>query len=440
VTAEIGAVPPTDNGGTKKDFNALLFTLALTPESERPLSSIDIIKKLNRDYAPYNKGTLVASQLSNGPPAGSDIELKLLGDDLSTLQDYGKKVSDYLKSQPGITSVSLSITSGASKIVFTPYQEKLTENGLTVNDTAFLLRTLGSGFTIRNDARLHNDTYDIVLRLGESSALEHPETLGMIAVPTQEGSLPLSSLGNFNLAPNPTLVTREDGKRTLSISAGVSADYSVSTVNADLEKFADTLALPTGYSWKTGGVNDENAKSVQSILQAMLLSAILIFGTMAVQFNSFRKALIVLMVVPLAVSGVFIMFSLFGIPLSFPALIGILALFGIVVNNSIIMVDKINKNMGSGLPLTQAISEGAASRLEPILLTALTTIVGLIPITLSDPIWQGLGGAIIAGLTFSGVAKLFFIPVIYKIWFSETKEEKTLSLPTDDYRASFHTP
>lgn len=440
VTAEIGAVPPSDNGGTKKDFNALLFTLALTPESERPLSSIDIIKKLNRDYAPYNKGTLVASQLSNGPPAGSDIELKLLGDDLSTLQDYGKKVSDYLKSQPGITSVSLSITSGASKIVFTPYQEKLTENGLTVNDTAFLLRTLGSGFTIRNDARLHNDTYDIVLRLGESSALEHPETLGMIAVPTQEGSLPLSSLGNFNLAPNPTLVTREDGKRTLSISAGVSADYSVSTVNADLEKFADTLALPTGYSWKTGGVNDENAKSVQSILQAMLLSAILIFGTMAVQFNSFRKALIVLMVVPLAVSGVFIMFSLFGIPLSFPALIGILALFGIVVNNSIIMVDKINKNMGSGLPLTQAISEGAASRLEPILLTALTTIVGLIPITLSDPIWQGLGGAIIAGLTFSGVAKLFFIPVIYKIWFSETKEEKTLSLPTDDYRASFHTP
>ena len=173
----------------------------------------------------------------------------------------------------------------------------------------------------------------------------------------------------------------------------------------------------------------------------MLLSALLIFGTMVVQFNSFRKALIVLLVIPIAVSGVFIFFALFGIPLSFPALIGVLALFGIVVNNSIIMVDKINKNMESGLPLSQAISEGAASRLEPILLTALTTIVGLIPITLSDPIWQGLGGAIIAGLTFSGVAKLFFIPVIYKIWFTpaENDPEKKPAL-TDDYRQSFHTP
>jgi multidrug efflux pump subunit AcrB len=150
----------------------------------------------------------------------------------------------------------------------------------------------------------------------------------------------------------------------------------------------------------------------------MLLSAVLIFGTMALQFDSFRKALIVLLVIPLAVSGVFVVFALTGTPLSFPALIGVLALFGIVVNNSIIMVDKINKNMGAGLPLDDAIASGAGSRLEPILLTAITTIVGLVPITLSDPIWQGLGGAIIAGLTFSGIAKLFFIPVVFKAWFS----------------------
>ncbi len=371
--------------------------------------------------------TALSSPVSNqaGPPAGSDIELKLLGNDLPTLQEYGKKVSAYLKDRAGVSNVSTSITSGSSKIVFTPNQEKLSENGVSVNDTAFLLRTLGSGFTIKSDARLKDDKYDIILRLGSESTLEHPEMIGLVSVPTGSGTLPLSSLGDFSLAPNPTLITREDGKRTLSISAGVSTDYSVSTINADLETFADTLKLPAGYSWKTGGVNDENNKSVQSILQAMLLSAILIFGTMAVQFNSFRKALIVLMVVPLAISGVFILFSLFGIPLSFPALIGILALFGIVVNNSIIMVDKINRNMDSGLPLTQAVSEGAASRLEPILLTALTTIVGLIPITLSDPIWQGLGGAIIAGLTFSGVAKLFFIPVTYKMWFMEKEIPKT---------------
>lgn len=440
VMAEIGAAPPTDNFVTGKDWNHLLFTLIMQDKKEREHTSGEIVVDLNHRFQSYNHGTLTASQLSGGPPAGSDIELKLLGNDLSTLQAYGQKVSDYLKEQSGITNVSTSITSGSSKIVFDPFQEKLAENGISENDTAFMLRTLGSGFTIKSDARLKDDKFDIVLRLGEASSLEHPESLSMLSVPGNRGALPLSSLGTFSLAPNPTLITREDGKRTLSVSAGVAAGYSVSTINAELEKFADTLKLESGYTWKTGGVNDENNKSVQSILQAMLLSSILIFGTMAIQFNSFRKALIVLMVVPLAVSGVFIMFSIVGIPLSFPALIGILALFGIVVNNSIIMVDKINKNMESGLPLTQAISEGAASRLEPILLTALTTIVGLIPITLSDPIWQGLGGAIIAGLTFSGVAKLFFIPVIYRIWFSTDKEDAPQVTPTDDYRASFHTP
>ncbi len=422
VVAEIGAAPPTDNFVTGKDWNHLLFTLIMTPAKERAHSSGEIVSDLNNKFGSYNKGEFSASQLSGGPPAGSDIELKLLGDDLSKLQDYGKKVSEYLNTQPGVDNVSTSIVSGASKLVFTPYQEKLAEQGLSENDTAFLLRTLGSGFTIKSDAHLKDSTFDIVLRFGDTTDLEHPETLGLISIPVSGSTLPLSALGEMTLEPNPTLITREDGKRTLSVSAGVNDGYSISTVNADLEKFADTLGLSQGYSWKTGGVNDENNKSVQSILKAMLLSAILIFGTMAIQFNSFRKALIVLMVVPLAVSGVFIMFSLVGIPLSFPALIGILALFGIVVNNSIIMVDKINRNMDSGLPLSQAISEGAASRLEPILLTALTTIVGLIPITLSDPIWQGLGGAIIAGLTFSGVAKLFFIPVIYRIWFAEKEQ------------------
>ena len=435
---EVGAAPPTDNFVTGKDWNNLLITLIMEPGKERTLSSGDIVTRLNHEYRSYNRGTFTASQLSGGPPAGSDIELKLRGENLSELKAYGKEVSAYLESQPGVDNVTTSITSGASKIVFSPNQTKLSEHGIGINDTAFLLRTLGSGYTIKSDARLGEEKYDIVLRLGDERSLEHPETIGLLSVTTTDGALPLTSLGDLSLASNPTLITREDGKRTLSVSAGVSSDYSVSTVNADLEKFANTLSLKDGYDWKTGGVNDENNKSVQSILQAMLLSALLIFGTMAIQFNSFRKALIVLLVVPLAVSGVFIVFALFGIPLSFPALIGILALFGIVVNNSIIMVDKINRNMDSGLPLIQAISEGAGSRLEPILLTALTTIVGLIPITLSDPIWQGLGGAIIAGLTFSGVAKLFFIPVIYFIWFSE--KEKVVAPLTDDYRASFHTP
>ncbi len=203
--------------------------------------------------------------------------------------------------------------------------------------------------------------------------------------------------------------------------------YAIQEANADLEKYADSLDLPSGYSWKTGGVNEENQKSVNSILIAMALSFLLILVTMVLQFSSFRKAFIVLLVIPLSISGVFIIFALSNTPLSFPALIGVLALFGIVVKNSILIVDKIAVNEKTKMSFEEAIAEGAASRLEPIALTSLTAILGLTPVTLSDPLWRGLGGAIISGLIFSGTIMLFFIPVVYYLTFKSVRTIKRRS-------------
>jgi multidrug efflux pump subunit AcrB len=156
----------------------------------------------------------------------------------------------------------------------------------------------------------------------------------------------------------------------------------------------------------------------------MLLSFLLIIITMVLQFSSFRKAFIVMLVIPLSISGVFIVFSLTHTPLSFPALIGVLALFGIVVKNAILVVDKINQNLKQKMEFKESVIDAAESRLEPIALTTFATIVGLIPITLSDPLWQGLGGAIIAGLFFSGSLMLFFIPVVYYLMFVGSEGKK----------------
>jgi len=133
-----------------------------------------------------------------------------------------------------------------------------------------------------------------------------------------------------------------------------------------------------------------------------------------------------MLVIPLSIAGVFIIFGLTKTPLSFPALIGLLALFGIVVKNSILVVDKIINNIKAGIPFVDAIVDGSASRLEAIALTTFATIMGLLPITFSDPVWQGLGGAIISGLAFSGTIMLFFIPVVYYIMFvnEEGKAQK----------------
>ncbi len=419
VTAEVGAGVPTDSGFNNSDNSNLLFTIILVPKGERDQTSGDFVKNLNNRYSKsYPHGDFSASQLSGGPPAGSDIQIKLLGENREALIPYIEQLEEYLKKQNGVSDVKSSLEVGSGKIVFTPRAEKLLALGISESEVAFWLRALGNGVTVAEDVRFDEEKRDVVLRVHKEAQVT-PETLSSFQIPTKEGLLPLSSLGDFSLATNPTRITREDGKITLSVSAAVAEGTSVSITNKELETFADNLNLPEGITWKTGGVNEENDKSVQSILQAMVLSAILIFATMTIQFRSFRKSLIALLVIPLAICGVFIVFALFGIPLSFPALIGILALFGIVVNNSIIMVDKINRNLETDMPLIEAVSQGAASRLEPILLTALTTIIGLIPITLSDPIWQGLGGAIIAGLLFSGLAKLFMIPLLYFVFYGE---------------------
>jgi multidrug efflux pump subunit AcrB len=122
-------------------------------------------------------------------------------------------------------------------------------------------------------------------------------------------------------------------------------------------------------------------------------------------------------VIPLAVSSDFFIFALTGTPLSFPALIGILSLFGIVVTNSMFIVDKININLRQGMPFVEAIADSGSSRMEPIILTKLCTVLGLLPITFANALWRGLGGAIIAGLLMASSIMLLFIPVVYYEWY-----------------------
>ncbi len=405
-------------GGGSSSQNNFLITLKLKDKNERKMSSSDIAEELRRKFVNYNTGKLSVAEESGGPPTGADIQIKLFGPDLTTLDNYAGRVEDFLKKQPGATNIDRSIKPGTSKIVFVPDEQKMSQAGLTSDATGFWLRLFATGIkidTIKIDQDL-NLSEDITLRMDTSSS--KAEDIGSVNIPTQNGVMFLSSLGDLELQPNPTLITREGGKRTISVTASVKKGYTVPQVNAKLEEYAkNSLNLSSGYSWTTGGANEENQKSVQTIYQAMVISIILIIITMILQFNSFRKALIVILVIPLSISGVFIIFAVTQTALSFPALVGVLALFGIVVKNSILVVDKITANIKTGMAFSESIADAASSRLEPIALTSICAIVGLIPITISDPLWRGLGGAIIAGLTFSGSIMLIFIPVVYYIAF-----------------------
>lgn len=411
-TANIGQGFNPGMGILESETNNILFSLKLKDKSARKQTSIEVGEFLRDKFKSYQKGELLIVESTGGPPAGADLQIKLFGDDLSTLDKLADQIQANLEPKNGVTGVDKSIKPGISKLTFKPDQDKLLQNGVGIETIGFWLRTFSSGMDV-DTVKLEGETEDkdINLRLTADSA--SIQSLGEINLPTPQGSVPILSLGKLLLEPNPTQITREDGKRTISVTASVRPGFSISDLNKDLESYAKSIKLPRGYSWATGGLNEENQKSVNSILQAMLYSFLLIITTMVVQFSSFRKALIVMLVIPLSVAGVFVMFGLTQTPLSFPALVGVLALFGIVVKNSILVVDKIDQNLKSGLAFENAIAEGSASRLEPIALTSMTAILGLVPISLSDPLWRGLGGAIISGLTFSGTIMLFFIPVVY---------------------------
>ena len=424
VSFDLGSAINTESGGVSSaGSNNVLFSLNLKDEGARP-ESFDIAEGLRAEFAGYTKGKLSVVEQSGGPPAGADVQIKILGDDLSVLDQKANEVVRYLEKEKGVANIEKSIKPGTGKLVFVPDNAKLASNGVDVNSLGYWLRLYASGIKFdSNKFPGDSDDRDITLRLYGEDA--YANSLTEIMIPTQNGSIPLSALGNVKLASNPTLITREDGKRSISVTAALRRGYNLNDINSRLEKFADNgLNLDSGYTWKTGGVNEQNQESVNSILTAMLLSFMLIIITMVIQFSSFRRAIIVMLVIPLSISGVFILFALTGTPLSFPALIGVLALFGIVVKNSILVVDKILENQKhSEMSFIESISNASASRLEPIALTSVSTIIGLIPITLTDPLWRGLGGAIIAGLTFSGIIMLFFIPVIYYIFMDGGKQK-----------------
>jgi HAE1 family hydrophobic/amphiphilic exporter-1 len=403
-------------GGRATEQNLFMYTIHLTPKETRKITSQEIAENVRNKFAQYHGGRLTVFEETGGPPAGADVQIKLIGPELAELNKQADRIVTHLQEQKGIIDPQKSVKPGLGKVTFVPDNNKLALYGVGIDQIGFALRTFASG-TELDTLGSGDSEKKIVYRA--SAEQERLQDIYQLSIGTNNGPVPLTELGNFKLAYNPTTISREGGNRTISVSAGVQKGFNIPEKNKELVDYVSKMNLPEEYTWQTGGANEENNKSVQSILKAMVVAGLLILITMVIEFGSYRQAAIALMIIPVSIAGVFYIFALAQIPLSFPALIGVLALFGIVVTHAIVVIEKINDNRKEGIGLIDSIVDAAENRLEPVMLTSLATILGLIPITLADPLWRGLGGAIIAGLIFSGALKLFFVPVMYYNWFKD---------------------
>ncbi len=346
IQTQIGAKIDGDgNLNLGLDASNVLITINLVDVDDREITSSEVAQSLRENDVVKNftNGNIVVVEFAGGPPAGADVTIKLAGDDLEQLNAYVNQVMNHLKEKDGVINVRKSVESGSVKIVFIPNKSAMMEYGVSLHEVGFYLRTFGSGMVVSDDVDFDDlsDSRDIVLRLSDD--VQSVDALERTVIQTSRGEqIPLTTLGKFKLKESPVQIKREDLKRVLSVTAAVEEGYNATQINEEVGEFMQKeMRLADGYSWQSGGANEENNKSVQSILKAMLLAFVLIFLTLIIQLNSYRKSFIVLLVIPLAISGVFVLFAVFGLPLSFPALIGVLALFGIVINNSIMIIRSI---------------------------------------------------------------------------------------------------
>ncbi len=418
ITAEVGRTTASSiaSGGNS---NKILFTFNLIPEKKRHSSSIQTAADFRARWKNNAYGTVDVSEVSTVSTGGSDLSMYIVGDDLNVLAAKAQEMEAWLAAQPGVVDIKSDLDSTSKRLVFYPHAELSAEYGLSNTSLAVLLRSALSGWTLGTLKLNENDDKDTDIVLRQQTGIPDMTNLDNIQVPISGvGYVPLESLGEVRVEPSLASIYRYDYQHAVQVNASVMNGYSSTEINQAFEHFVDTeLNLPQGYSRKVAGTQDVNNKALVDLSKAMVVAFALILITLVIQLRSFRKAFIVMSVIPVAISGVFINFALLGWSLNLPAIIGILSLFGIVVNNSILIIERINQNLDEKMPFQQAVIEGCVSRLQPILLTSLTTIIGLLPITLSDPLWQGLGGTIICGLTFSGILLLFFIPALFVLMF-----------------------
>lgn len=407
-------------GATREGENYSYITLTLPEEKKQKISSIEVAQEIRKKIENINDAKIDVIEVSGGPPVGADIELTILGNNLAELDSISSNLVFRFKEDKELINIQTSFKESTSKIIYSPDYIKLKDYGISVSQIALALKTFVSGYELDKTSFGGSLTEEIAINLKTGSE-KNIEYLSNIKIGARNTFYTLGEIGEFVPSPSLDEILREDGKRKLTITASVVQGVSATEKGKDVKNILDSINLPQGYSYKFGGVNQENESSVRSIILAMGLAFTLILITMVIQFNSYRQAVVVLIVIPLAVSSVFWFFAIFGIPLSFPALIGILSLFGIVVTNSMFIVDKININLKEKMKFKDAIADAGSSRLEPIVLTKLSTIFGLLPITLSDPLWRGLGGAIISGLLIASTIMLLFIPSVYYLIFKPQK-------------------
>jgi len=418
VFSKVGSTGEHFVGGSRSNTAAINVVLKDLKDRKRSTNEVaDQVRNMVRDIPGAEIGVEISSR-GMGGGGGAPISVDIKGDDLDELKKVADNIKRSIKNVEGTREVESSFGEGIPEVQIKIDRKNASQYGLTATQIASSIKGTISGQTA-TQYKFDGEEIDVIIK-GDSSLRESISNLEQTSIQAPVGvKVPLNQVADISIDRGPVTINRDDQVRVVSVTSQIMG-RDLRSITKDIENILADYPMPDGYSYDIGGQNEDMMESFKDLFMALLLAIVLVYMVIASQFESLIHPFTIMFSVPLALSGGIFGLFITGRSLSVPGFIGIIMLAGIVVNNAIVLVDYINTRRASGEDRKEAIINAGPIRLRPILMTTLTTVLGLVPLALG--IGEGaetqapMATVVIGGLLLSTLLTLVFIPVLYTIF------------------------
>ena len=399
--------------------NSTLY-VKLCPKNERQ-RGVEIVAEEIRQKLAGLAGTKVAVSVMDATSSfgsSSPVVVRISGDDLDVLKELSTEVADIVRSTPGTREVTSSLTDGNPEVQIRIDRDRAAAYGLTPMQVASEIKSAMDG-TVATRYKVEGEEIDVRVSYASESYNDMDYLTNMTILTPQGAVVKLSQIATFELAQGPVQIIREDQVRKAEVSAEL-LNRDLNSVMTDIQARVAQMNLPAGYEISYGGENEEMMESFASLAIALLLAILLVYSVMAVQYESFFNPFVIMFSVPTCIIGVVFGLLVTGRAFSITAFIGVIMLVGIAVSNAIVYVDYLKQLRERGMERNAAIVEAGRVRLRPILMTAFTTILAMLPMAIGlgegAELIAPLATVVIGGLLASTLITLVLVPVVYSIF------------------------
>ena len=348
----------------------------------------------------------------------ANIAIKIFGKDLNQMFNIGNNIQELIKDVDGIADVNVEQQIERPQLRITPKREQLSDYGITLGEFGETINIMLAGEVV-SQVYDGNSTFDVTVKLNDNKRTSLDDVRNML-IDSEVGKIPLHYVAKVESAMGPNTVSRENAERKIVVSANMAGGDLIGGVNEIKKRINENITLPEGYHIEYGGQFESEAEASKRLSLMSIFSIIIIFLLLYNQFKSSVQASVIMLNLPLAlIGGVFVLFFTDGI-VSIPAIIGFISLFGIATRNGMLLISRYNTLREKGKNLKETIIDGSTDRLNPILMTALTSMLALIPLAIGgelpgNEIQSPMAKVILGGLLTSTLLNMFVIPIIYMI-------------------------